>query len=145
MKAVILAGGLGTRISEETLVKPKPMIEIGGMPILWHIMMTYYQYGLNDFIISFQEKYSLWVDNLRKVSSGYGDEIRLLIEKKEELERLFMSKNLDELKSITFNHKKEIDLPKIPITSSNGEHNEETGVVTQADKKGQPADSESQK
>jgi hypothetical protein len=80
-----------------------------------------------------------------KINKDEEEKQRLLIEKKEELERLFMSKNLDELKSITFNHKKEIDLPKIPITSSNGEHNEETGVVTQADKKGQPADSESQK
>ena len=51
MKVVILAGGLGTRISEETLVKPKPMIEIGGMPILWHIMKIYSHYGINDFII----------------------------------------------------------------------------------------------
>lgn len=51
MKAVILAGGLGTRISEETLLKPKPMIEIGGKPILWHIMKIYSQYGINDFII----------------------------------------------------------------------------------------------
>lgn len=51
MKAVILAGGLGTRISEETHVKPKPMIEIGGKPILWHIMKTYSHHGINDFII----------------------------------------------------------------------------------------------
>ena len=51
MKAVILAGGLGTRISEETSTKPKPMIEIGGMPLLWHIMKTYSHYGINDFII----------------------------------------------------------------------------------------------
>jgi glucose-1-phosphate cytidylyltransferase len=51
MKAVILAGGLGTRISEETHLKPKPMIEIGGKPILWHIMKTYSSYGINDFII----------------------------------------------------------------------------------------------
>jgi len=51
MKAVILAGGLGTRISEETQSKPKPMIEIGGKPILWHIMKTYSYYGINDFII----------------------------------------------------------------------------------------------
>lgn len=51
MKAVILAGGLGTRISEETSVKPKPMIEIGGKPILWHIMKNYSKYGINDFII----------------------------------------------------------------------------------------------
>lgn len=51
MKVVILAGGLGTRISEETTVKPKPMIEIGGKPILWHIMKIYSHYGFNDFII----------------------------------------------------------------------------------------------
>ena len=51
MKAVILAGGLGTRISEETHLKPKPMIEIGGRPILWHIMKMYSTHGVNDFII----------------------------------------------------------------------------------------------
>ena len=51
MKAVILAGGLGTRISEETHLKPKPMIEIGGKPILWHIMKSYSAYGINEFVI----------------------------------------------------------------------------------------------
>ncbi len=51
MKAVILAGGLGSRIAEETSVKPKPMIEIGGKPILWHIMKIYSHHGINDFII----------------------------------------------------------------------------------------------
>ena len=51
MKAVILAGGLGTRISEETTVKPKPMIEIGGRPILWHILKSYSAHGVNEFII----------------------------------------------------------------------------------------------
>lgn len=51
MKAVILAGGYGTRISEESYLKPKPMIEIGGMPILWHIMKLYSYYGINEFII----------------------------------------------------------------------------------------------
>lgn len=51
MKAVILAGGFGTRISEESHLKPKPMIEIGGRPILWHIMKIYSHYGINDFII----------------------------------------------------------------------------------------------
>ena len=51
MKAVILAGGLGTRLSEETSHKPKPMVEIGGMPILWHIMKTYSLAGINEFII----------------------------------------------------------------------------------------------
>ena len=51
MKVVILAGGLGTRISEESVVKPKPLVEIGGKPIIWHIMKLYSKYGLNDFII----------------------------------------------------------------------------------------------
>ena len=51
MKAVILAGGLGTRLSEETTTKPKPMVEIGGRPILWHIMKLYSAHGINDFII----------------------------------------------------------------------------------------------
>ena len=51
MKVVILAGGLGTRISEETILKPKPMIEIGGKPILWHIMKIFSNYGFNEFII----------------------------------------------------------------------------------------------
>lgn len=51
MKVVILAGGLGTRLSEETGIKPKPMVEVGGMPILWHIMKIYSAYGYNDFVI----------------------------------------------------------------------------------------------
>ena len=51
MKAVILAGGLGTRLAEETSDRPKPMVEIGGRPILWHIMKTYSQHGINDFVI----------------------------------------------------------------------------------------------
>ena len=51
MKAVILAGGFGSRLSEETQVKPKPMVEIGGKPILWHIMKLYSHHGINDFII----------------------------------------------------------------------------------------------
>lgn len=51
MKAVILAGGLGTRISEETSIRPKPMVEIGGRPILWHILKIYSQHGINDFLI----------------------------------------------------------------------------------------------
>ena len=51
VKAVILAGGIGTRLSEETSVKPKPMVEIGGKPILWHILKSYSHYGVNDFII----------------------------------------------------------------------------------------------
>lgn len=51
MKTVILGGGLGTRLSEETAVRPKPMVEIGGMPILWHIMKIYSYYGFNDFVV----------------------------------------------------------------------------------------------
>jgi glucose-1-phosphate cytidylyltransferase len=51
MKVVILAGGLGTRLSEETTIKPKPMVEIGGRPILWHIMKIYSHFGFNEFII----------------------------------------------------------------------------------------------
>lgn len=51
MKAIILAGGLGSRMSEETLTRPKPMVEIGGRPILWHIMKIYSHYGINDFVV----------------------------------------------------------------------------------------------
>jgi len=51
MKAVILAGGLGTRLAEETNLKPKPMVEVGGKPILWHILKTYSHYGINEFVI----------------------------------------------------------------------------------------------
>ena len=51
MKAVILAGGLGTRLSEETQLKPKPMVEIGGRPILWHVLKIYSSHGINDFVI----------------------------------------------------------------------------------------------
>ena len=51
MKAVLLAGGFGTRISEESHLRPKPMIEIGGMPLLWHIMKIYSYHGINEFII----------------------------------------------------------------------------------------------
>ena len=51
MKAVILAGGYGTRLAEETSLRPKPMVEIGGVPILWHIMKIYGHYGINDFVV----------------------------------------------------------------------------------------------
>ena len=52
MKVIILAGGLGSRLSEETHLKPKPMVEIGGKPILWHIMNIYASQGFNDFVIA---------------------------------------------------------------------------------------------
>ena len=52
MKAVILAGGLGTRLAEETELKPKPMVEIGGKPILWHILKHYSHYGMNEFLVA---------------------------------------------------------------------------------------------
>ena len=51
MKAVLLAGGLGTRISEESASRPKPMIEVGGKPILWHIMKMYSAHGINEFVV----------------------------------------------------------------------------------------------
>ncbi len=56
MKAVILAGGLGTRLSEETSVRPKPMVEVGGRPILWHIMKIYSAFGVNDFVVCLGHK-----------------------------------------------------------------------------------------
>src|SRR5579863_3733098 len=52
MKVGILAGGIGSRLAEETVVRPKPMVEIGGRPILWHIMMHYSHYGFDDFVIA---------------------------------------------------------------------------------------------
>ena len=52
MKAVILAGGLGSRLSEETVLRPKPMVEIGGKPILWHIMKLYAAHGVNEFVLA---------------------------------------------------------------------------------------------
>ena len=52
MKVVILAGGFGTRLSEETVIKPKPMVEIGNKPILWHIMKYYSHFGFNEFVIA---------------------------------------------------------------------------------------------
>jgi hypothetical protein len=70
-----------------------------------------------------------------KINQDEEEKQKLLIQKKEELERLFMSKNLEELKSITFNHKEYVDLPELKETKSDGKHNEESAVVTETDKK----------
>ena len=71
MKAVILAGGYGTRISEETHLKPKPMIEIGGKPILWHIMKIYSHYGINDFVICCGYKAELIQEYIQKLDESW--------------------------------------------------------------------------
>ena len=82
MKVALLAGGVGSRLSEETEIRPKPMVEIGGHPILWHIMKHYYHYGFNEFVVAlgykgdyirrwFQE-YSTLSDNMR-VNTGTGE------------------------------------------------------------------------
>jgi glucose-1-phosphate cytidylyltransferase len=82
LKVAILAGGVGSRLSEETVLKPKPMVEIGGHPILWHIMMMYSHYGFNDFIIALGykgdviKKYMIDFCNLNSnltVKTGTGD------------------------------------------------------------------------
>ena len=70
MKAVILAGGYGTRISEESHLKPKPMIEIGGKPILWHIMKIYSAHGVNDFVICLGYKGQLIKEYFTKFDSA---------------------------------------------------------------------------
>ena len=68
MKVGILAGGYGTRLAEETDIRPKPMVEIGGMPILWHIMMHYYHYGHRDFAVALGYK----GDYIKRWFSDYG-------------------------------------------------------------------------
>ena len=73
MKVIILAGGKGSRISEESAVRPKPMVEIGGMPILWHIMKLYSSYGFNDFIICCGYKGSMIKDFFLEYGSHFGD------------------------------------------------------------------------
>lgn len=86
MKAVILAGGFGTRISEESHLKPKPMIEIGGRPILWHIMKIYSHYGINDFVIclgykgySIKEYFAHYFLHESDVTFDFRDENRQII------------------------------------------------------------------
>lgn len=73
MKVVILAGGLGTRLSEETELKPKPMVEIGGRPILWHIMKTYSHFGFNDFVILTGYKSHIIKDYFLNYYTRYSD------------------------------------------------------------------------
>ena len=65
MKVALLAGGVGSRLSEETVMKPKPMVEIGGRPILWHIMMHYHTYGYRDFVIAMNKHFQLKIPNRR--------------------------------------------------------------------------------
>ena len=71
MKAVILAGGYGTRLSEETHLKPKPMVEIGGKPILWHIMKIYSHYGINEFVICCGYKAELIREYVQKLDEPW--------------------------------------------------------------------------
>ena len=73
MQVVILAGGLGTRLSEETYLKPKPMIEIGGFPILWHIMKIYSFYGFNEFIICAGYKGNIIKEYFSNYNQNYSD------------------------------------------------------------------------
>ena len=73
MKTVILCGGLGTRISEETSIKPKPMVEIGGNPILWNIMKTYERYGFNDFVLALGYKGHIIKDYFSNYNSRNSD------------------------------------------------------------------------
>ena len=81
MKVVILAGGLGTRLAEETGVRPKPMVEIGDKPILWHIMKIYSAFGFKDFIIcgGYKSDYIKdWIDNLTEEEKQHFNSIELV-------------------------------------------------------------------
>ena len=93
MKAIILAGGLGTRLTEETILKPKPMIEIGGKPILWHIMKIYSSHGVNDFIICCGYKGYLIKEYFNNYLLNHSD---ITIDtRKNKIEILDTSQNLD--------------------------------------------------
>jgi len=73
MKVALLAGGLGTRLSEETVVRPKPLVEIGGHPIMWHIMKTYAHYGLKDFVVIGGYKVQMIREYFMRYQSGTTD------------------------------------------------------------------------
>jgi len=95
METIILAGGYGTRIVEETITKPKPMIEIGGKPILWHIMKTYSNYGHNDFIIclGYKSNYVKEYFILMSEKNLLNDEINLPNFRVRKILRDYLSKN----------------------------------------------------
>ena len=76
MKLVILAGGYGTRLSEETKIKPKPLVKIGNRPIIWHIMKFYSYYGINNFIICLGYKGHILIKELKKFTSKESWKIR---------------------------------------------------------------------
>ena len=78
MKLVILAGGYGTRLSEETKIKPKPLVKIGNRPIIWHIMKFYSYYGINDFIICLGYKGDVLIKELKKFTSKESWKIRFV-------------------------------------------------------------------
>ena len=78
MKLVILAGGYGTRLSEETKIKPKPLVKIGNRPIIWHIMKFYSYYGINDFIICLGYKGNILIKELKKFTSKESWNIRFV-------------------------------------------------------------------
>lgn len=94
MKTVILCGGYGTRLSEETIVKPKPMVEIGGYPILWHIMKRYHKFKINDFIIALGYK----GDYIKNYFSNYQIKSNNISINFESLETKYLTKNSENWK-----------------------------------------------
>ena len=93
MKVVILAGGYGTRISEESHLRPKPMIEIGGMPILWHVMKFYSSFGYNEFVICagymqsvIKEWFSDYYINHSDVTFDFTNKEKIIVRRADEFE-----------------------------------------------------------
>ncbi|MFP7298720.1 glucose-1-phosphate cytidylyltransferase [Neobacillus niacini] len=99
MKVVILAGGFGTRLSEETILKPKPLVEIGNMPILWHIMKIYSSYGFNEFIICLGYKGRMIKEYFMNYSLSQAD---VTIDLSKETQSFVIEKNFIEPWKITF-------------------------------------------